>query len=65
MQSFAFAADVAKFDVQVSPSKASVNQSVDLKIRALDSNGSVVKDYSNSIYIAVLEVEDFQDVIAP
>ena len=48
----ASAADVAKFIVEVTPTKTSVNQAVDLKIRAVDSNNATVKDYTNTIFMS-------------
>lgn len=60
-----YAAWVASFVVEVNPSTAGVNQAVDLKVKAVDSNGSVVKDYSNNIFIEVPAIKDLQDVWLP
>lgn len=57
--------EVASFVVEVSPTKTSVNQAVDLKIKAVDADGTVVKDYNGSIYMSVLEVKELQDVVLP
>jgi hypothetical protein len=63
----ASAADVAKFIVEVNPAKTTVNQPVDLKIKAVDSNGTVVKDYTNTVWMAVpaSQIKDLQDVTFP
>lgn len=60
-----YAAWVASFVVEVNPSTAGVNQAVDLKVKAVDSNGSVVKDYANNIFIEVPAIKDLQDVGLP
>lgn len=61
----ASAADVAKFVVEVNPSKTSVNQAVDLKIRAVDSNNATVKDYTNTIFMSIPTIKDLQDAVFP
>ena len=47
----AFAADATSFAVQLSPTTTTVNQAVDLTIKAIDTNGNVVPDYAGDIYI--------------
>ncbi len=61
----ASAADVAKFIVEVTPTKTSVNQAVDLKIRAVDSNNATVKDYTNTIFMSIPTIKDLQDAVFP
>jgi hypothetical protein len=60
-----YAAQVASFVVEASPSTASVNQAIDLKVKAVDANGVVVKDYTNNIYIEVPGIKDLQDINLP
>ena len=52
----AFAADVASFVVQLSPTSATINQAVDLTIKAIDANGNVVQDYAGDVYIDISSV---------
>lgn len=59
------AADVAKFIVEVNPTKTSINQAVDLKIRAVDSNNATVKDYTNTIFMSIPTIKDLQDAVFP
>lgn len=61
----AYASDVAKFIVEVNPSKTSINQAVDLKIRAVDSNNATVKDYTNTIFMSIPGIKDLQDAVFP
>lgn len=60
-----YAASVASFVVEVNPSTAWINQAVDLTVKAVDSNGAVVKDYANNIFIEVPAIKDLQDVSLP
>ncbi len=60
-----YAAWVASFIIEVNPSSTSINQAVDLKVKAVDSNGAVVKDYANNIFIEVPAIKDLQDVSLP
>lgn len=60
-----YAAQVASLIVEVSPSKTSVNQAVDLKVRAVDANGATVKDYVNTIFMIIPEIADLQDFQMP
>ncbi len=60
-----YAAWAESFVVEINPSTAGVNQAVDLKVKVVDSNGSVVKDYSNNIFIEVPAIKDLQDVNLP
>lgn len=48
--SFSYAS-VSRFDIEVSPTKVKVWESVDVTIKAVDSNGSVVRDYVWDILI--------------
>jgi hypothetical protein len=61
----ASAADVAKFIVEVTPAKTSINQAVDLKIRAVDSNNATVKDYTNTVFMSIPTIKDLQDAVFP
>ena len=60
------AADVSTFVVQLSPTSTNVNEAIDMTVKALDSNGNVVKDYAGDIFIDVnamdestLDTEDY------
>lgn len=66
--SFARAADVSTFVVQLSPTSTSVNQAVDLTVKALDADGNVVKDYIGDIFIDIASATtsvDSQDYTLP
>lgn len=49
--SFAFWATIDRFEVELSPKTAKVWESLDLTIKAVDKNGSVVTDYDWTIMI--------------
>ena len=59
---FAVAQEPAGFVIEIEPSSFDVNVPVDLTIKAVQSNGDVVKDYEWSVYIGIdgttLEEED-------
>ena len=66
----AAAADVATFVVQVSPTTTTINQAVDLTVKALDSDGNVVKDYVGDIFLDIASTDpanslDSQDYTLP
>lgn len=44
-------ATVEKFDIQVTPTKVKVGESVDITVKALDKDGNVVKDYAGEVLI--------------
>jgi uncharacterized protein YfaT (DUF1175 family) len=60
-----YAADVAKFVIEVNPAKSSVNQAVDLTVKAVDNNNNVVKDYVGTVWMFSPEVSDLQDAVLP
>lgn len=55
--SFATAADVSTFVVQVSPTTTSINQAIDLTVKALDANGNIVKDYVGDIFLDITSTD--------
>lgn len=62
------AADVATFVLQVSPTSTSVNEAVDLTVKAVDNNGNTVKDYAGDIFIDLTSSDtaiDSQDYSLP
>lgn len=66
--SFTIAADISTFVVQLSPTTTNVNEAVDLTVKAIDSNGSVVKNYAGDIFIDLSSLEtsiDSQDYTLP
>jgi hypothetical protein len=65
MSPIAMAAEVEKFIVEVNPSTAVVNQSVDLTIKAVDANNNIVKDYDGTIGIYIDPLEELDDAIIP
>lgn len=65
MSPIAMAAEVEKFIVEVNPSTAVVNQSVDLTIKAVDANNNVIKDYDGTIGIYIDPLEELDDAIIP
>lgn len=65
MSPITMAAEVEKFIVEVNPSSAVVNQSVDLTIKAVDANNNVIKDYNGTIGINIDPFEELDDAIIP
>lgn len=66
--SFTFAADISTFVVQLSPTTTNVNEAVDLTVKAIDSNGNVVKNYAGDIFIDLSSNDasiDSQDYTLP
>lgn len=62
------AADVSTFVVQLSPTSTNVNEAIDLTVKAIDSNGNVVKDYAGDIFIDLSSADtaiDSQDYTLP
>lgn len=63
------AADVSTFVIQLSPTTTNVNEATDLTVRAVDSNGNVVKDYAGDIFIDLASADstpiDSQDYTLP
>lgn len=62
------AADVSTFVVQLSPTSTSVNEALDLTVKAVDSDGNVVKDYAGDIFIDLTSSStaiDSQDYTLP
>lgn len=59
------AAQTTSFIVEVNPKSASINQAVDLTIKAVDANGAVNMDYAETIFIDVPDIWDLQDIITP
>ncbi|MDD5769582.1 MAG: hypothetical protein PHE25_01335 [Candidatus Gracilibacteria bacterium] len=45
------AGTVEKFDIQATPTKVKVGESVDIVIKALDKDGNIVKDYAGEILV--------------
>jgi hypothetical protein len=60
-----YALQAASFIVEVNPATASVNQAVDVTVKAIDSNGAVVKDYNHNVFIEAPSVKDPLDVTLP
>lgn len=48
--SFSFAS-VTRFEVEISPNKVKVWESIDVTIKAVDSQGAVIKDYTGEVLI--------------
>ncbi len=65
---YSLAADVSTFVVQLSPTTTSVNQALDLTVKALDTDGNVVKDYAGDVFIELNSSDssiDSQDYTLP
>ncbi|MEI7477568.1 MAG: hypothetical protein WCJ81_03465 [bacterium] len=60
-----YAAQIASFSVQVNPTTATANQAVDLTVKALDANGTIIKDYTNAIWMNVPGLKEMQDASVP
>ncbi|MGE4444177.1 MAG: hypothetical protein AB7E37_04260 [Candidatus Altimarinota bacterium] len=49
--SFAGASSIDRFEIEVSPTKVKVGESIDVTLKAVDKSGNVVKDYTGEVLI--------------
>lgn len=59
------AADPDAFVVEVTPSSFDVNEAVDITIKAVQANGTVVKDYLGDVFIEIEGIVDTADYTVP
>lgn len=55
---FVTAADVANFVIQLNPTSPKMGEATDMTIKAVDANGTVVKDYKG---LVMMDFDGYQD----
>lgn len=59
------AADPDAFVVEVVPSSFDVNETVDITVKAVKSNGEIVKEYQGDVFIEIEGIVDTADYTVP
>ena len=59
------AADPDAFVVEVTPSSFNINEAVDLTIKAVQADGTVIKDYLGDVFIEIEGIVDTADYTVP
>lgn len=59
------AADPDAFVVEVTPSSFDVNEAVDITIKAVQADGTIIKDYVGDVFIEIEGIVDAADYMAP
>ena len=59
------AADPDAFIVEVTPSSFDINQAVDITIKAVKADGTVIKEYQGDVFIEVEGIVDTADYTVP
>lgn len=61
----AHAIDPDAFIVEVTPSSFDVNQAVDITIKAVKADGTVIKEYQGDVFIEIEGIVDTADYTVP
>jgi len=59
------AADPDAFVVEVVPSSFDVNEAVDITIKAVKADGSIIKEYQGDVFIEIEGIVDTADYMVP
>ncbi|HMS91132.1 MAG TPA: hypothetical protein PKC87_02850 [Candidatus Absconditabacterales bacterium] len=59
------AADPDAFVVEVAPSSFDINQAVDITVKAVKSNGEIIKEYQGDVFIEIEGIVDTADYTVP